>query len=92
MNPMNPTPSYPDPTAVYPRPAQPRPLQPALSHDDQTLAHTLTHEMNGHEFRENSVSVQHGAEPNPDLSYESAKGKTRTKVSRACDECRKTKV
>jgi hypothetical protein len=109
-----------------------RSQQPPLSQEDQNLANSLSHDINGHmnvlspqltngqtqSFRVGSRSSlpqtpqqpqqlqqaligtpvvgQHsGADPNQDLSYAIGTGtdrRKRSKVSRACDECRRKKV
>jgi hypothetical protein len=97
---------------------------PTLSQEDQNLASSLSHDMNGHmselspqigngpvqdfdiasqnrmsqstqqPLLESSRSGQHsGVDPNQDLSYGVDQDRRkRSKVSRACDECRRKKV
>lgn len=134
MNPQASSPlrAYPDPiagdaqmpgTPVYfsPRPPQ---QQQSLSQEDQNLANSLSHDMDGHMsvlppqitngHAQNfgmsaqtglpqtpqqppigtSIGGQHsGADPNQDLSYGvGTDRRKRSKVSRACDECRRKKV
>jgi hypothetical protein len=102
-----------------------RSQQHSLSQEDQNLANTLSHDMNGHmsamspqisngqaqNFGMGSVqsglpqtphqppmgssmAAQHsGTDPNQDLSYVvGSDRRKRSKVSRACDECRRKKV
>lgn len=101
-----------------------RAQQHSLSQDDQNLANTLSHDMNGHMSAMSpqisngqapnfgvgaqsglpqtphqppmgpSMTAQHsGADPNQDLSYGvGTDRRKRSKVSRACDECRRKKV
>ncbi len=133
MNPQAPSPLRAYPEAI-PNDAQmssgpayfnaPRSQQPSLSQEDQNLANSLSHDMDGHVsvlspqitngHAQNfgmgsqsglpqtpqqppigaSIAGQHpGADPNQDLSYGAGSDRTkRSKVSRACDECRRKKV
>jgi hypothetical protein len=133
---MNPQP--PSPLRTYPEPipneaqipgAQPyfnprRSQQPSLSQEDQNLANSLSHDMNGHlhgmsphisngQAQNFGIGAQSGlpqtpqqpplpaptagqhtgVDPNPDLSYGVHQDRRkRSKVSRACDECRRKKA
>lgn len=97
--------------------------QPALSQEEQNLANSLSHDMNGHigglspqignepaqgfgigaqshlsritqPALDAAAPGQHsGADPNKNLSYGlDQERRKRSKVSRACDECRRKKV
>ena len=133
MNPQASSPlrAYPDPipsevqmSAGSPYFNHRRSQQHSLSQEDQNLANTLSHDMNGHMSAMSpqisngqphnfgvgaqsglpqtphqppvgpSMTAQHsGADPNQDLSYGvGTDRRKRSKVSRACDECRRKKV
>ena len=135
---MNSEASSPSPLHAYPEPRSSdahmsggseylntgRPHQPPLSQEDQNLANSLSHGMNGHmnvltpqltngqpqgfgigaqsglsqtpqqKSLGASIASQHsGVDPNQDLSYGiGTDRRKRSKVSRACDECRRKKV